>query len=245
MTRHHGSSSEAWQCRNCGAAVSSDATACGYCRSPVGTRRCPQCLQAGRLDSEFCTRCGCRLPAPSVAETVAKTCPGCRRPMIRGTAGELPITSCTSCGGVWLGRDDFMRLCREREAQAALLTGPWAVSSERPAGGRPSRPGYRPCPLCGKLMNRSNFAKYSGLILDSCRDHGTFFDADELPALVQFMRDGGMDRVREREREALKEEERRLSALRRVSPTSASNGLHDIGFRESTLDALLRELFPR
>jgi hypothetical protein len=28
-------------------------------------------------------------------------------------------------------------------------------------------------------MNRVNFAEYSGVVVDVCREHGTWFDADE------------------------------------------------------------------
>lgn len=245
MTSQVTRGSESWQCRNCGAALAPDATSCHYCASPVGTVRCEQCFQVGRAGAEFCTRCGRRMLALTDSAATNRPCPACRRPLVSGRAGDVPLASCETCGSVWLDREVFARVCRERETQAAMLVGPWmqprqAGTSDQPAGHR-----YRPCPVCRNLMNRSNFAKYSGLILDTCRDHGTFFDPRELPALVHFIQGGGMDRMREREREALKEEERRLSALRRISPSSASKGTADFAFRESTLDALLRELFNR
>ena len=39
---------------------------------------------------------------------------------------------------------------------------------------------YIPCPICHELMNRVNFANFSGVIVDVCREHGTWFDRDEL-----------------------------------------------------------------
>lgn len=245
MTSHPKPGAETWQCRNCGAALAHDATSCSYCQSPVGTVRCRRCLQVGRAGSEFCTRCGDRMRAFEESAATTRPCPACRRPLVGGRCGDLALATCTACGGVWLDRDVFARLCREHEAQAAMLVGPWAQLPRADGAAKRTAHRYRPCPVCAKFMNRSNFAKYSGIVLDTCRDHGTFFDARELPALVHFVQEGGMDRVREREREAIREEERRLSALRRISPTSASKGLDDIVFRESTLDVLLRELFNR
>lgn len=245
MTSQVKPGAESWQCRNCGAALAPDATSCHYCASPVGTVRCEQCFQVGRTGAAFCTRCGRPMRALTESTATNKPCPACRRPLVSGCAGEVKLASCETCGGVWLDRDVFARVCRERETQAAMLVGPWMQSREAGTTDQCASRRYRPCPVCGNLMNRSNFARYSGLILDTCRDHGTFFDPRELPALIQFIQGGGMDRVREREREALKEEERRLSALRRVSPTSATKGLDDFVFRESTLDTLLRELFNR
>jgi Zn-finger nucleic acid-binding protein len=174
-----------------------------------------------------------------------KPCPACRCPLVSGRAGDVVLACCETCGSVWLDREVFARVCRERETQAAMLVGPWMQPRQAGTSDQPADHRYRPCPVCAKLMNRSNFAKYSGLILDTCRDHGTFFDPRELPALVHFIQGGGMDRMRERERDELKEDERRLSALRRISPTSAAKGMDEFVFRESTLDALLRELFNR
>ena len=72
-----------------------------------------------------------------------------------------------------------------------------------------------PAPICAKLMNRMNFGKRSGVVLDSCAKHGTWFDADELRRVVEFVRDGGLDRARAIEKEQL-EEERRLLVARKT-----------------------------
>ena len=49
-------------------------------------------------------------------------------------------------------------------------------------------------------MNRINFAKCSGVVVDICKGHGTWFDAQELSAIVQFIRDGGLEVARQREK---------------------------------------------
>jgi Zn-finger nucleic acid-binding protein len=51
---------------------------------------------------------------------------------------------------------------------------------------------YRPCPGCGLLMNRKNFGGTSGVILDVCSLHGSFFDRGELPRVLEFARRGGL-----------------------------------------------------
>jgi Zn-finger nucleic acid-binding protein len=40
-------------------------------------------------------------------------------------------------------------------------------------------------------MNRSNYRKSSGVILDVCREHGTWLDADELERIAGFILEGG------------------------------------------------------
>jgi Zn-finger nucleic acid-binding protein len=59
-------------------------------------------------------------------------------------------------------------------------------------------------------MNRSNFARSSGVIVDLCKQHGVWFDADELPKIIEFINGGGLERAREKERIAISEERARL-----------------------------------
>jgi Zn-finger nucleic acid-binding protein len=59
-------------------------------------------------------------------------------------------------------------------------------------------------------MNRSNFARSSGVIIDLCKQHGVWFDADELPKIIDFIDQGGLAHSREKEKIALQEERGRL-----------------------------------
>ena len=66
-------------------------------------------------------------------------------------------------------------------------------------------------------MNRLNFGRLSGTIVDVCRGHGTFLDKGELHRIVRFIQGGGLDRARQRQLEDLKDEESRLRAAQRQS----------------------------
>jgi Zn-finger nucleic acid-binding protein len=59
-------------------------------------------------------------------------------------------------------------------------------------------------------MNRVNFARCSGVIVDVCKGHGTWFDRDELRRIVEFIRGGGLDASRAREKREIEEERQRL-----------------------------------
>ena len=63
------------------------------------------------------------------------------------------------------------------------------------------------------MMNRLNFGRLSGAIVDVCQGHGTFLDRGELHAVMQFILDGGLDRTRQAEVGRLKEEQQRLREL--------------------------------
>ena len=76
---------------------------------------------------------------------------------------------------------------------------------------------YVKCPTCGQLMNRMNFARHSGVIVDVCKSHGTWFDRDELRQIVEFIGAGGLDAARDKERAQLELEKQRLKERERAS----------------------------
>jgi Zn-finger nucleic acid-binding protein len=119
------------------------------------------------------------------------------------------MLECGTCDGVWLDAAEFERVCAEREIRAAVLHR--SSASDRSPATQSVR--YRPCLRCGKMMNRLNFGRMSGTIVDVCRGHGTFLDAGELHAVVRFIQEGGLERTRAREIEDLKDEQRRLREM--------------------------------
>jgi Zn-finger nucleic acid-binding protein len=62
---------------------------------------------------------------------------------------------------------------------------------------------YVPCPVCQALMNRQNFGTTSGVIVDYCAKHGVWFDAGELPRVLEFVENGGLVRARRRQIEEI------------------------------------------
>ena len=125
--------------------------------------------------------------------------------MHRIEVGATAMLECGACDGVWVDAAVFEALCADKEAQAAVI-------HRFDRGGAPpkERVSYRPCPRCGKMMNRVNFGRLSGTIVDVCKGHGTYLDAGELHRIVQFIQGGGIERARVRQLEELKEQERRV-----------------------------------
>jgi len=195
-------------CPNCGAAADPDAGRCRYCHARLATVSCPSCFALGFDGAAYCHKCGAaRVRRPK--DDAGATCPACQRQLERVDIGETPLLECAACDGVWVDADVFERLCARRESQTAVLQR-LSTRSASNAGG-PVR--YRPCLRCGKMMNRVNFGKLSGTVIDVCRGHGAFLDAGELHQIVTFIQDGGLDRARTRHVEELREEQRRLREL--------------------------------
>ena len=162
--------------------------------------------------------------------------------MIWVTVGSAALLECGACDGTWVEAHTFEHICADRKSQAALLH-----PSERAVKGaaglvaaRAFR--YRPCLVCRKLMNRVNFGRSSGAVVDVCKGHGTFLDRGELHQIVRFIQGGGIDRLRTAEREQLAEERRRLRDAERMHartfPDSSTSTLNDTSLR-ALLSALL------
>jgi Zn-finger nucleic acid-binding protein len=82
----------------------------------------------------------------------------------------------------------------------AEVAGPFAAESRLSTAPPPlEEVMYVQCPLCHVSMNRVNFGKLSGVIVDVCRKHGTWFDAGELTRAVGFAANGGLKKAKARE----------------------------------------------
>ena len=74
-------------------------------------------------------------------------------------------------------------------------------------------------------MNRVNFARCSGVIIDLCKKHGIWFDCDELSRIVEFIREGGLEHSRSKEKAQLEEERRRLREEQMTADIHRSMGV--------------------
>jgi Zn-finger nucleic acid-binding protein len=161
------------------------------------------------VGSKFCFHCGA-IAAPidvELDEGSGSDCPRCRREMERLHVGDTSLSGCPRCDGLWMDAATFEAICADRERQSAVLG---FLDGHRTQPLPLTKVNYVPCPDCGQLMNRNNFAKASGVIVDICKQHGVWFDADELPAIVRFVQKGGMEHARKRELAEIKDERSRL-----------------------------------
>jgi Zn-finger nucleic acid-binding protein len=73
---------------------------------------------------------------------------------------------------------------------------------------------YRKCPICAKVMNRTNFGRRSGVVTDQCHGHGVWLDAGELQRLVEWKNAGGKLVDEEYSKEEARNQEKRAKRLR-------------------------------
>jgi Zn-finger nucleic acid-binding protein len=167
---------------------------------------CPHCGSKVNIKSATCPHCGGGRLSPE-DKSRKPICPRCRVSLNHYAYRNRDLDMCPHCGGVWLDRGEFRDLTREADvyqsqpAPKGYIRGPIRDSIQ-----------YIPCVRCGSLMNRKNFAKISGVIIDECKHHGVWLDGGELERIRIFIADGGLERAQDRKIEKNRQELRELAS---------------------------------
>lgn len=194
------------RCSNCGGSLPEGAASCPFCKFKVATRRCVECFHMNWLTAAHCTACGQVLGLEPVPEPETLSCPACSTCFVGiPTEGAGRVLECEGCGGQFVDHSTLRGLFERR------LRLSYRIEAPSPFEPRSSdRVRYLPCPICEGFMNRRNFGERSGIIVDVCRAHGIWFDPGELPRVMDFVAQGGLEeaarRELERERERVREE---------------------------------------
>jgi Zn-finger nucleic acid-binding protein len=123
---------------------------------------------------------------------------------------------CPLCAGLWIDEDTFQRVISERAREAVVPQGGAAAAGPKPVM-IADTVRYIPCPDCGKVMNRTNYSRSSGIVLDACKGHGVWCDAEELRRVIEFVQAGGLIVAHRKAAEALEMERRRLELARAMA----------------------------
>lgn len=203
------------RCPYCGNGCPPLVRVCPHCDVRFDNVRCVRCYTLQQPGAFSCARCGQALELEPLLDATDAPCPRCNTPLEASDSGsdatgivqDARVHECPRCGGMFVPRDALAEiLCR------AELTGPFPEQLLRaiPALDQVK---YVPCPLCHTSMNRVNFGKVSGVIVDVCRAHGTWFDGGELTRVVAFAASGGLAKTRAREAQEKKENAATTRAL--------------------------------
>ncbi len=117
--------------------------------------------------------------APARPKKSGPVCPRCAA-SLEGSPGHDGLLACTDCGGVFVSHDELDAALERQKKSASLDARAGAPSTADEVR-------YLACPICGDRMNRSLFGKRSGIVVDVCKMHGTWFDADELTHAARFL----------------------------------------------------------
>lgn len=129
---------------------------------------------------------------------------------------QAQIHGCHGCGGAWVDRRTLDEMIARARSSSSI--DPTSTSVRRQTMSMSETVVYRTCPRCELHMNRRNFARYSGIVVDECRTCGTYFDAGELEAVFAFVRSGGLVLSERREAEEVKRERNRAALMPAAAP---------------------------
>jgi Zn-finger nucleic acid-binding protein len=190
------------RCGSCGAILADGAERCAYCQSAIerDERRlsliCPECFARNADASSFCTGCGVAfLPEPVPDEhedpPACPICEGAEPMAVRGVGGVW-VRECAKCNGLWVPGERLDALIQRAVDGARERAASGVSRAERRPRSITVQFAYRNCPVCGHHMQRKNFGKRSGVIVDWCGAHGTWLDKDELEQIAAFIAEGGL-----------------------------------------------------
>jgi Zn-finger nucleic acid-binding protein len=194
---------------------------------------CPSCVALVANGSAFCPSCGAAqgnteaptgdatFPCPGCAQTMAVWAIGAQlrtAPMAGYRGSEAQIHGCHGCGGAWVDRRTLDEMIARAAASGAVDLG----AVQRQTMAMSEAVVYRTCPRCGQKMNRRNFARYSGVVVDDCRTCGTYFDVGELEGVFAFVRSGGLALSERRDAEEARRD--RIARSPATSPSAMQLG---------------------
>lgn len=199
---------------------------------PRTSTPCPECARLVAASDRFCPSCGAAQGEtdPPLHDSELR-CSACDHTMavwpldvrLTGSSyrGSDPqIHGCQHCGGAWVDKRTLDRIIAEAKAQA----------TNRDPGAVPRRTMsmdevviYRKCPRCDERMNRRNFGRYSGVVVDECFTCGTYFDAGELAGVVAFVRGGGLTIAEQRDADEARRELEHRKRMNARPPGSAGD----------------------
>ncbi len=210
------STAKSLNCPQCGASCSPNDIKCEFCGAYLAVVPCPRCFDLLFVGTRHCPNCGADVTRPAyTAQEAAATerlCPRCgvEKKEVRLTAriaGETLLDQCADCGGVWMDMHTFDHVIQDAKRHTALRAlGLQKLEDTRSEMAPGYKVAYLKCPVCGTIMHRKNFGKRSGVIIDTCKDHGVWLDRGELARVLDFVSSGGLELSEKKDLEALKED---------------------------------------
>ncbi|HEX8702120.1 MAG TPA: zf-TFIIB domain-containing protein [Myxococcaceae bacterium] len=183
------------RCGACGGPLKDGTHACSFCGGQVeqDARQlsliCPECFAANPRRGQFCRGCGVALaPEPVGATTpTLHDCPVCAKPLFQRKLAGAWVEECSDCHGLFIAAAQFEHLVVQASRTTAPVRAPAPSTVVAPVT---TAVVYRRCPECKQHMQRRNFRRVSGVVVDECKLHGTWLDANELEAIGRFLSSG-------------------------------------------------------
>lgn len=119
-------------------------------------------------------------------------CPKCSQTLAVAVEGECEVDVCSSCRGIWVDLVEEKSLLQIKPEVFSIDELRRLRSVYEPLG-RIDPVKYVPCPICGDFMSRKTWGSHSGVVVDKCLKHGTWYDADEMEKIREYIAAGGIE----------------------------------------------------
>ncbi len=183
---HKLSAPVAFQCPGCGAHADPRLGRCPYCDRILKSVCCPRCFSLMAEGEKYCAQCGAGVAAPALlfhrnGET-ALPCPRCSVAMTANLVGDHLFDRCDRCGGIWAHHLAIAAVFAERGQHYSVADWLQRVSTPKTLQSDHAKPAR--CPDCDQAMQRQAIKDRGETVIDSCNDHGIWFDYRELRGIV-------------------------------------------------------------
>ncbi len=158
-------------------------TICCYCQTvnDVDLRRPVTTAPPEHQEKRICPRCSCSLLTIDISGS-----------------GTLHIERCEQCFGIFFDSgelESFLSAAKVSDSASADYHRITALVNENFHRDYPVS--YIKCPVCKQLMNRVNYGRKSGVIINKCTAHGIWLDSGVLHHIVNWIDAGGPELERE------------------------------------------------
>src|SRR4030042_3627503 len=157
------------------------------------TVSCQHCGKKFNALFAKCPFCGAKNDVSNLNDKKEAICPRCKLPLHHACIRESEVAICSDCRGMWFDTDVFKYLVSKKDVYKDDSL-PRSFD-KKPLSRTDENRMYVPCPKCGTVMNRKNFKRISGIIIDICPKHGVWLDHGELEQIRAFVANVDMEEL--------------------------------------------------
>jgi len=176
--------------------------------------------------TSVCEYCGCHSDVDlqsahtyTVEEPIEERfCPTCNEAMQTLNLerdGIFLIERCESCYGLFFDPNELETLLEKSVANVHTIdfSRMERLNHKERMRGINKKVRWLKCPVCRQFMNRKSFGIRSGVVVDTCRNHGIWLEAAELRRLLEWKKAGGSI-LQQRNNELYQQEARKLQSFK-------------------------------
>jgi Zn-finger nucleic acid-binding protein len=115
------------------------------------------------------------------------TCPRCKGSCTTVAYERVQIDECQSCKGIWLDPGELQEIIAREETRFTPEFEKETLKSARAGIPEHETTAGIACPFCNRTLRAINYNYASGVIINTCANHGIWLDQHELQRIEVFM----------------------------------------------------------